>query len=74
MKSIIAAFAITAITTAAFAAGPTFAEADTNADGVVNLEEAKVALPDMPEDQIVAADADNSGDLSQEEYEVLTAG
>ena len=73
MKTLIAALTISAFSTAAFAAAPSFAEADANADGVVSMAEAKVALPEMEEAKIVAADANNDGGLSQDEYATLTA-
>lgn len=73
MKNVLAALTIAAFSTAAFAAGPSFAEADANADGAITMDEAKVALPEVSEDQIVAADANNDGSLSEEEYAALTA-
>lgn len=73
MRTLIAALTISAFSTAAFAAAPTFAEADANADGVLSMEEVKVALPDVEEAKIVAADANNDGGLSEEEYNTLTA-
>ncbi len=74
MKKLIAALSILTVSTFAWAAGPAFNEADVNADGVVSLAEAKAALPDMEEAQIVAADANNDGALSADEYATLTAG
>ena len=74
MKTLIAVFATLALTGHAFAAGPAFSEADTNADGVVSMEEAKAALPEMEEDKLVAADLDRDGALNEAEYTALTAG
>ena len=73
MKKLIAALAITAFSTTAFAQAPAFSAADANADGAVSMEEAKAALPDVEEAKIVAADANNDGSLSEEEYTALTA-
>ncbi len=74
MKNLIAALSIVSFSTFAFAAGPAFSQADANADGAISMEEAKVALPEIEEAKIVAADADNNGSLSEEEYVALTAG
>ncbi|MEM8749915.1 MAG: hypothetical protein AAGF28_06405 [Pseudomonadota bacterium] len=73
MKTLIASLSIVVFSTFAWAAGPDFTTADANADGVVTLEEAKVALPDVEEAKIVAADANNDGALSVDEYAALTA-
>ena len=53
---------------------PDYAALDTNADGAVSLAEVKAALPDLTDEQIIAADADQDGNLSTEEYTALTAG
>lgn len=76
MKTLIAALSIATIATfssVAFAQAPEFNTADVNADGVISMEEAKAALPDMDEAKIVAADANNDGGLSEAEYTVLIA-
>lgn len=73
MKKLIAALAVATLTTAAYAAGPAFSEADANADGQVTMEEAKVALPEMEEAAIAAADANGDGALDEAEYTALTA-
>ena len=73
MKSLITALALTLYAGAALAAGPAFEEADANADGVITLEEAKVALPETEEAALVAADTNADGVLTQPEYEVLVA-
>lgn len=57
----------------AFAQLPAFAAADTNADGALSMEEAKTALPNVPEAAIVAADENNNGSLSPSEYAALIA-
>lgn len=61
-------------TSVAFAAAPTFTQADVNGDGVLNMEEVKAALPDVEDATIVAADADQSGSISEAEYAQLAAG
>lgn len=73
MKKLLAALSIATFTTFAYAAGPAFTTADANSDGVISMEEAKVALPEMEEAKIVAADANNDGALSEEEYVTLTS-
>ena len=73
MKKLIAALSLTVFSTFAWAEAPAFTQADANSDGVVSIEEARVALPDMDEATIVAADANNDGALSEEEYTALTA-
>ena len=73
MKRLIAALSFAIVSTFAWAEAPAFTQADANADGIVSMEEAKVALPDMDEAKIVAADANNDGGLSEEEYNALTA-
>ncbi len=73
MKRIIAALSIVIVSTFAFAASPEFTKADANADGAISMEEAKVALPDVEEAKIVAADANNDGSLSEAEFVALIA-
>jgi len=73
MKKLIALIAFTFVSTAAYADGPAFTVADANADGLVSMEEAKSALPDMEADKIAAADTNQDGSLSVEEYTALTA-
>ena len=52
---------------------PDHASLDTNGDGAVSLAEVKAALPDLADEAIIAADADQDGNLSAEEYAALTA-
>lgn len=73
MKKLIAALSVAIFSTFAWAETPAFTQADANADGVVSFEEAKAALPDMEEATIVAADANNDGALSENEYTALTS-
>lgn len=74
MKTLITALIFAVSTSFAFAAGPTFAAADANGDGLVTMQEAKAALPNVEEATIVAADANNDGALTEDEYSQLTAG
>ena len=53
---------------------PDLATLDTNGDGAVSLAEVKAAMPDLEDEKIIAADADQDGNLSAEEYAALTAG
>lgn len=70
-KLLTLAAATTFVSTAAFAETPEFATVDADTDGVVTMEELKDALPDLDEAKAVAADADASGDFSEEEYTAL---
>lgn len=76
MTRILTALGLTTalFTATAFAATPTFTQADANGDGVLNMEEVKAALPEVEDAAIVAADADQSGSISEEEYNTLAAG
>jgi Ca2+-binding EF-hand superfamily protein len=65
----LAAFAVPALVSAA-----TFEEVDTDADGVISMEEAMAAMPDMDEAALQAADADGDGSLSVEEFEAIPQG
>lgn len=73
MKKIIPTLTLVLFATAALAATPTFVEADANQDGLVSMEEAKVALPDADEAKIAAADVNGDGGLNEEEYAVLVS-
>ena len=53
---------------------PDYATLDANGDGTVTLAEVKAALPDLADENIIAADADKDGALSAEEYAALSAG
>jgi len=71
MNKILAALAVVTLASPAFAQAVDFAAADANADGKVTWEEVQKAAPNVTEDQFKAADADQSGDLSQEELAKL---
>ncbi len=73
MKTLVTALSIAAFSTVAFAAAPSFAEADTDGNGMLTMEEAKAALPDVDEAKIAAADVNQDGGLSEGEYTALTA-
>ena len=73
MKTLLATLALVSISTFAFAEAPAFTVADANADGLLSMEEAKVALPDMDEEKIAAADVNQDGSLSESEYSTLIA-
>ncbi len=48
-----------------------FAEVDTDGDGMVTMDEAKAAMPDLSEDSFGEADADGDGSLNEEEFAAL---
>lgn len=75
-KLVIAALAATPLAfTGAYAqTAPDYSALDTNGDGAVSLAEVKAALPDLSDEAIIAADADQDGNLSTDEYTALTAG
>jgi Ca2+-binding EF-hand superfamily protein len=50
-----------------------FATTDTNGDGVVTLDEAQAAMPELTEDMFTSADADGSGSLSPQEFLTLAS-
>ena len=54
-------------------AGFRVASVDTDTSGDISLMEAQVVWPDLTEDAYKAADLDQSGSLSQEEYEAYLA-
>jgi hypothetical protein len=67
------AIALTTVSAAAFAVEiPDFQTIDINADGVINLEEAKSV--EGLEAAFIRADIDKDGQLSEAEYEELTHG
>ncbi|MBQ0756061.1 MAG: hypothetical protein KBT66_07290 [Amphritea sp.] len=65
------AIALTTVSATAFAVEmPDFQTVDINADGVINLEEAKSV--NGLEAAFIGADIDKDGKLSEAEYEELT--
>jgi hypothetical protein len=65
-KTIFAAIAV-AFAAPAFAQMPPYAQLDKNTDGMVSMEEAKAAMPDMTDDQFMKADTDGDKMLSEAE-------
>ena len=55
--------------TAALAAD--FATVDADQNGSVSMEEAKDAMPDLADDAFTAADGDQSGELSADEFAAI---
>ena len=74
MKKTLAAIALVAFASPAFAQTPDFASVDADSSGAVSWEEAQAALPNATEDAFKAADADGSGDLNETEFASLSAG
>lgn len=70
MKKLIAALGISALAITAAQAAE-LSEIDTNGDGVISMEEAKVAMPDLSEEAFGGADADGDGSLNAEELASL---
>lgn len=65
-------FGATLLSAAAHAETAAFDVVDTNGDGMLTMDEVKIMLPDLTEDQIAMADTDGNGMLDPTEYEVLT--
>ena len=69
---------LTTLTILGLAAGSALAQAadwattDINADGMVTMEEARVAGHAWSEDEFRAADSDGNGSLSEEEFRAAT--
>lgn len=74
MKRLLISIAAIGFSTAVMAQAATdFASVDTDTSGDISLMEAQVVWPDLTEDAYKAADLDQSGSLSQEEYEAYLA-
>lgn len=73
MKKLLLAVGLTIFALPAYAQVVEFAVADANGDGAVSVEEAAVSLPNTSPETLAAADADQNGALSQEEYEALAS-
>ena len=71
MRHILATLTVVAFTAPALAQAMEFATIDADASGTVTWEEVQAALPDLTEEQFQAADADGSGDLSEEEFAAI---
>ncbi|WP_306260105.1 hypothetical protein [Pararhizobium sp. IMCC21322] len=74
LKSTLFATLFAGASTVAMAQGVEFATVDTDGDGMLSMDEIKTLLPDVPDDQLVAADANGDGMLDEAEYQVLTGG
>jgi hypothetical protein len=74
MKKLLVSIVALGFTTAAMAQAVTdFAAVDIDASGDVSLTDAQVVWPALTEDAYKAADIDQSGSLSQEEYDAYLA-
>ncbi len=71
MKKFFAVLAVSllAVTTAQAAE---FAEVDTDANGMISMEEAVVVMPDLTEDAFAAADTDADGSLNADEFAAMS--
>ena len=70
MRKLLAVVAATLLTISAAQAAE-FAEVDGDSDGMVSMEEAQAAMPDLSEEKFTAADADGDGSLNAEEFASL---
>lgn len=74
MKKLLISIVALGFSTAAMAQVVTdFASVDTDTSGDISLTEAQVVWPTLTEDAYKAADTDQSGSLSQEEYDAYLA-
>jgi hypothetical protein len=74
MKKPLVSIVAIGFTTAAMAQAATdFASVDTDTSGDVSLTEAQVVWPALTQEAYTAADTDQSGSLSQEEYDAYLA-
>lgn len=74
MKKLLVSIVALGFSTAVMAQAATdFASVDTDTSGDISLTEAQVVWPDLTEDAYKAADVDQSGSLSQEEYDAYLA-
>ncbi|KKB78916.1 hypothetical protein VW35_10620 [Devosia soli] len=72
-KIVLSSLLLLGMTGAAFAQGTTdFATLDADMSGGVSLAEAQVGWPDLTAEAFAAADTDANGELSPEEYGLLT--
>lgn len=70
MKKLLATLAISLFAFASAQAAE-LADLDKDADGMVSMEEAKAAMPDLSDEKFKAADADGDGKLNAEELAAL---
>lgn len=71
-KTILTAFALFGLTTAAFAQSPaSFAGVDSDASGELSFAELQAVWPDLTQDEFAGADADASNGLSADELNTL---
>ena len=71
MKKLLTVLAVSAFaTTSAFAAE--LKDIDTDSNGMVSMEEAKAAMPNISEEAFKGADADGDGSLNAEELAKLS--
>lgn len=74
MKRLLVSIVAIGFSTAVMAQAATdFVSVDTDTSGDISLTEAQVVWPDLTEDAYKAADIDQSGSLSQEEYDAYLA-
>ena len=62
----VAAFTLPSLLSAA-----TFEEVDTDADGMISMEEAMAAMPEATTEDLTALDADGDGSLNPDEFAAM---
>ncbi|MDP1729655.1 MAG: hypothetical protein Q8L54_00450 [Devosia sp.] len=74
MKKLLVSIIALGVSTAAMAQVATdFTSVDTDVSGDISLTEAQVVWPALTEEAYAAADLDQNGSLSQEEYDAYLA-
>jgi Ca2+-binding EF-hand superfamily protein len=71
MNKFLAVLAVSLLT-ATSAQAAEFADIDTDGDGLISVEEATAAMPDVTEDAFAAADKDADGNLNADEYAAMS--
>lgn len=71
MKKLLATLAVVGFTVPAMAQAVDFDSVDADGSGTVSWEEVQTALPEITEEEFQAADIDSTGELTEEQFEVL---
>ncbi len=71
MKKFLAILAVSLLSISAAHAAE-FTDVDSNEDGVISMDEATAAMPDLTDDAFAAADTDGDGSLNAEEFAAMS--